>query len=177
MHELLTKRISVAAFAAMALALLTDTTFSGSASQAIPTTKSAIAKTAPTISATANLTGTWNVRYTEAPTTKTHIMAIKVVQKGPAFAAKGVDQYGDVILAGFLAPPNKISFKRTYQGAQVNPSAVFDGTFALGTAPAPITAKGKWTAQPFADKSLKQKASANFGDWEATIFTGPAINK
>jgi hypothetical protein len=104
-------------------------------------------------------------------------MAIKAIQKGVTFTAKGVDQYGDVLLSGSLAPPNKITFKRTYQGTQVNPTAQFDGTFALSTPLTPITAKGKWTAQHFADKSLKQKASANFGDWEATIFTGPAINK
>jgi hypothetical protein len=152
------------------------TTFSATA-DAVPTTKPPISKPAPTLAETTNLTGTWNVKFTESPTTKTHIMAVKVVQKGMTLTAKGVDQYGDVILNGSISPPNKIMFKRTYQGTQVNPSAQFDGTFALGIAPAPIGAKGKWTAQSFADKSLKPKASSLYGDWEATIFTGPAINK
>jgi hypothetical protein len=169
--------LSIKRMATLSLATFLVTALSSTASLAIPTTKAPITKPAPTVAVTTNLTGTWNIRFTEAPATKTHIMAIKAIQKGATFTAKGVDQYGDVLLTGTVAAPNKITFKRTYQGAQVNPSAQFDGTFALGTAPAPITAKGKWTAQQFADKSLKQKASANYGDWEATIFTGPAINK
>ncbi|HEY9683609.1 MAG TPA: hypothetical protein V6C89_20305 [Drouetiella sp.] len=125
----------------------------------------------------ANLSGTWNVKFHEAPSSKTHIMAVKVTQKNSALSATGVDVYGDVILEGTVTAPNKISFKRTYKGTQVNPAAQFEGTFTPATVLTPVTAKGTWTAQPFADKSLKQKASANSGDWEANIFTGPAINK
>jgi hypothetical protein len=104
-------------------------------------------------------------------------MAVKVTQKSATLSATGVDEYGDVKLDGTVAAPNKISFKRTYKGAQVNPVAQYDGTFTPATVLTPVIAKGKWSAQQFADKSLKPKASANSGDWEANIFTGPPINK
>jgi hypothetical protein len=104
-------------------------------------------------------------------------MAVKVAQKNGVLTATGVDEYGDVILNGTLTAPNKIVFKRTYKGTQVNPIAQYEGTFTPATALTPISAKGKWSAQPFADKSQKPKASANAGDWDANIFTGPAINK
>lgn len=133
-------------------------------------------KTSTTGAAT-NLTGTWSIKFKESPDTKTHIMAVKVMHKGTALSATGVDQYGDVILTGTVLPPNKISFKRTYKGTQVNPIAQYEGTYTPATVLTPITAKGAWSAQPFADKSLKPKASSNSGDWEANIFTGPAINK
>lgn len=104
-------------------------------------------------------------------------MAVKANQKGNTFTATGVDQYGDVILEGSVTGPDKISFKRTYKGAQVNPAAQFEGTFTPAKEFTPVVAKGKWTAQPFADKSQKPKASSNVGEWEANIFTGPPINK
>ncbi|MBS1956685.1 MAG: hypothetical protein JST89_21030 [Cyanobacteria bacterium SZAS-4] len=124
-----------------------------------------------------NLSGTWNIKFREAPLTKTHIMAVKVAQKNGVLTATGVDEYGDVILNGTFTAPNKIAFKRTYKGTQVNPTAQYEGTYTPGTTLTPISAKGKWSAQPFADKSQKPKASANSGDWDANIFTGPAINK
>jgi hypothetical protein len=124
-----------------------------------------------------NLSGTWNIKFRETPSTKTHIMAVKVSQKGSALTATGVDIYGDVLLEGTLTAPNKLSFKRTYKGAQVNPPAQYEGIMTPATALTPISAKGKWSAQPFADKTQKPKASANSGDWDANIFTGPAINK
>lgn len=104
-------------------------------------------------------------------------MAVKVSQKGSALSATGVDEYGDVILTGTFAAPNKINLKRTYKGNQVNPQAQFDGFYSPPTALTPASAKGKWSAQPFADKSQKPKASSNSGDWDANIFTGPPINK
>lgn len=110
-----------------------------------------------------NLSGTWNIKFHEGATTKTHIMAVKVTQQNAALSATGVDEYGDVILDGAVTPPNKISFKRTYKGAQVNPVAQYDGTFTPATVLTPVIAKGKWSAQQFADKSLKPKASANSG--------------
>lgn len=125
----------------------------------------------------ANLSGTWNIKFRETPSTKTHIMAVKVAQKNGVLTATGVDEYGDVILNGTLTAPNKIAFKRTYKGTQVNPTAQYEGTFTPATPLTPVSAKGKWSAQPFADKSQKPKASANSGDWDANIFTGPAINK
>ncbi len=124
-----------------------------------------------------NLSGTWNIKFRETPSTKTHIMAVKVAQKSGVLTATGVDEYGDVILNGTLTAPNKLAFKRTYKGTQVNPTALYEGTFTPGTPLTPVSAKGKWSAQPFADKSQKPKASANSGDWDANIFTGPAINK
>lgn len=124
-----------------------------------------------------NLSGTWNIKFREAPSTKTHIMAVKVAQNNGVLTANGVDEYGDVILNGTFTAPNKIVFKRTYKGAQVNPAAQYEGIFTPATALTPESAKGKWSAPPFADKSLKPKASANAGDWDAHIFTGPAINK
>jgi len=124
-----------------------------------------------------NLSGTWNIKFRETPSTKTHIMAVKVSQKGSALTATGVDEYGDVLLAGTLTAPNKITFKRTYKGPQVNPTAQYEGIIIPATMLTPVTAKGKWSAQPFADKTQKPKASANSGDWDANIFTGPAINK
>ncbi|CAN5550348.1 hypothetical protein BH10CYA1_BH10CYA1_24970 [soil metagenome] len=124
-----------------------------------------------------NLSGTWNIKFRETPSTKTHIMAVKVTQKNGQLTATGVDEYGDVVLNGTLTAPNKIAFKRTYKGTQVNPTAQYEGIFTPATPLTPVSAKGKWSAQPFSDKSQKPKASANSGDWDANIFTGPAINK
>lgn len=127
--------------------------------------------------ASINLTGTWNIKVHEGSSPKTHIMAVKVTQKGSSLSASGVDEYGDVLLTGTLTEHNGLTFKRTYKGTQVNPPAQYDGTFTPATELTPVIAKGKWSAQPFADKNQKPKASANSGDWEAHIFTGPAINK
>jgi len=124
-----------------------------------------------------NLTGTWNIKVHEGSSPKTHIMAVKVTQKGSSLSASGVDEYGDVLLTGTVTEHNGLTFKRTYKGTQVNPPAQYDGTFTPATELTPVIAKGKWSAQPFADKNQKPKASANSGDWEAHIFTGPAINK
>lgn len=124
-----------------------------------------------------NLTGTWSIKFHEGASPKTHIMAVKVIQKNTTLAATGVDEYGDVILSGSVTEPNKITFKRTYKGSQVNPPAQYEGTYTPATALTPVSAKGKWNAPPFADKIQKAKASANSGDWEANIFTGPPINK
>lgn len=134
------------------------------------------AKVAPSAPMT-NLSGTWNIKFHEGASPKTHIMAVKVTHKGSSLTATGVDNYGDVILDGTVSAPNKISFKRTYKGEQANPAAQYEGTFTPATALTPVTAKGTWSAQPFADKNQKPKASANSGDWDAHIFTGPAINK
>ena len=148
---------------------------SAASSKAATTSKSAPAK--PAEAPLTNLSGTWNIKFREAPSTKTHIMAVKVSQKGATLTATGVDEYGDVLLAGTLTAPNKIAFKRTYKGQQVNPMAQYEGIFTPATVLTPISAKGKWNAQPFTDKTQKPKASANSGDWDANIFTGPAINK
>lgn len=160
-----------------------DATDKGSASKSPAnkdtTTKSSASKDSVTKPATAsvNLTGTWNIKVHEGNSPKTHIMAVKVTQKGSNLTASGVDEYGDVLLTGILTEHNGLTFKRTYKGAQVNPPAQYDGTFTPATVLTPVMAKGKWSAQPFADKNQKPKASANSGDWEANIFTGPAINK
>lgn len=138
-------------------------------SEAKDSTKAAVASI--------NLTGTWNIKVHEGSSPKTHIMAVKVTQKGSSLSASGVDEYGDVLLTGTLTEHNGLTFKRTYKGTQVNPPAQYDGTFTPATELTPVIAKGKWSAQPFADKNQKPKASANSGDWEAHIFTGPAINK
>ncbi len=190
-YALISTALVVTAFGSTKVFAVPPTTSKPAASatnsKSVSASKAAAANKAPAKSSPApksaenaplpNLSGTWNIKFRETPSTKTHIMAVKVAQKSGVLTATGVDEYGDVILNGTLTAPNKIAFKRTYKGAQINPTAQYEGTFTPGTPLTPVSAKGKWSAQPFADKSQKPKASANSGDWDANIFTGPAINK